>query len=85
MVRLKLAALLKRRGWTAYRLAKVTGLPLTSVYRLARRDGAFGRLEAATLESLCAGLGAQPGDFIEWVPESRLRAEERRSRARKRK
>ncbi len=68
MVRLRLTQILKRRKMTRYALAKATGLTQTQAYRLARPDGAFGRLEAETLDRLCRGLGVQPGDLLEWVP-----------------
>jgi DNA-binding Xre family transcriptional regulator len=68
MVRLKVATLLKQRGWSRYRLTKETGLPLSSAYRLAEGDGQFGRLDAETLDRLCTAFKVQPGELIEWVP-----------------
>jgi DNA-binding Xre family transcriptional regulator len=64
MVRLRLLQLLKRRKMTRYRLAKVSGLSLPHVYQLARPDGHFARLEAETIEKLCAALRCKPGDLI---------------------
>jgi len=63
-VRLRLLQLLKRRKMTRYRLAKTSGLSLPHIYRLARADGHFTRLEAQTIDRLCAALHCKPGDLI---------------------
>lgn len=74
MVRLRLASLLKERGWTAYELAKETerrpGLTLTMsrAYRLAGEDGRFSRIEEAVLDRLCEVLDTTPGDLLEYRP-----------------
>lgn len=68
MVRLRVAKLLEKRGWTAYRLAQEAGLGVTVAYRLAHPSGEFGRLEAETLDKLCSALKVQPGELLEWTP-----------------
>lgn len=67
VVRLKLRTLLAERGVTAYRLAKDTGLSLTTIYRLVRKDGRFGRIEAETLDKICRALDVHPGALFERV------------------
>jgi DNA-binding Xre family transcriptional regulator len=52
---------------TAYRLAKRANLNLTTIYRLTRKDGRFGRIEAETLDKLCKALNCDPGDLFERV------------------
>ena len=69
MIRFRLAAVLKRKGWTPYRLSQVTGLTVPTAYRLADPDMSFGRFTVETLDSLCAALEVQPGELIEWVPD----------------
>src|SRR5215210_2392359 len=69
MVRWRINEVLKQRGWTAYRLARETGLTVPAVYRLAKQNAQMGRVEGATLDLLCAALGVQPGELLEWVPE----------------
>lgn len=64
MVRLNVAALLKKRGMTAYQLAKESGLPIASAYRLARPGGSFRRIEARTVDRLCRALRCRPGDLF---------------------
>jgi putative transcriptional regulator len=69
MIRFRLAAILKRKGWTPYRLSQETGLTPPTAYRLADPDLRFGRFTADTLDKLCRALDVQPGDLLEWVPE----------------
>lgn len=71
MIRFRLAAILARKGWTPYRLARETGLTVPTAYRLADPELEFGRFTADTLDRICAALNVQPGDLLEWVPEAR--------------
>ncbi len=64
VLRLRVATLLKQRGWTPYRLAKESGLTLNQAYRVARPDGRFARLEHDTLEKVCRALDVDPGDLF---------------------
>jgi putative transcriptional regulator len=73
LIRFHLAAVLERRGWTPYRLARVTGLTVPTAYRLADPKVRFGRFTADTLDRLCAALDVQPGELLEWVPETTRR------------
>lgn len=75
MVRLKVAALMKERGLTAYALAKGAGFTQPRAYRLASEDGAFDRLEADALNRLCTFFQVQPGELLEWVPEDEATGE----------
>jgi DNA-binding Xre family transcriptional regulator len=69
MIRLKVAEHLKRRGWTAYRLAKEAGLSIPVAYRLGADKGTeFRRLDLGTLDALCRTLMVQPGELLEWLP-----------------
>lgn len=63
-VRLNLMGLLRTRGLTRYGLAKASGISLSAVYRLAGRSGRFTRLEAETIDRLCAALRCTPGELI---------------------
>jgi len=71
VLRFRLAAILKKKGWTPYRLSQVTGLSAPTAYRLADPDQQFGRFTADTLERLCAALEVQPGELLEWSPEAK--------------
>jgi putative transcriptional regulator len=71
MIRFRLAEVLKRKEWTPYRLAQVTGLTVPTAYRLADPDLRFGRFTADTLDRLCLALDVQPGDLLEWVADAR--------------
>jgi putative transcriptional regulator len=70
MIRFRLAEILARKEWTPYRLAQVTGLTVPTAYRLADPELRFGRFTADTLDRLCQALDVQPGDLLEWVPDS---------------
>jgi putative transcriptional regulator len=73
LIRFRLAAILERRSWTPYRLARATGLTVPTAYRLADPGLQFGRFTADTLDRLCAVLEVQPGDLLEWVPDQKSR------------
>jgi len=79
MVRLKVADLMRRRGVTAYRLSRGSGLAYPTAYRLSQASGLFGRLEVDTLNCLCEFFRVQPGELIEWVPDSADQVAESRS------
>ena len=74
MIRFHLAAVLKRKGWTPYRLSQQTGLTVPTAYRLADPKIEFGRFTVDTLDRLCAALDVQPGELLEWVPDKRRRS-----------
>jgi putative transcriptional regulator len=81
MIRFRLAEVLKRKGWTPYRLSQATGLTVPTAYRLADPELRFGRFTTDTLDRLCRALDVQPGDLLEWVSEeqdSRRRVAARR-------
>ncbi len=69
MIRLDLRSLLARKGLTAYRLAKASGLSLTTVYRLTRPSGRFGRIDSTTIDRICSVLGIAPGELFIHTPE----------------
>lgn len=81
MIRLRLADVLAKRGWTPYRLAQETGLTVPTAYRLADASLRFGRFTADTLDRLCEALEVQPGDLLEWVPETAARRKAQRAGA----
>jgi DNA-binding Xre family transcriptional regulator len=78
VIRLRLATVLTERGWTPYRLARETGLTVPTAYRLADASLSFGRFTADTLDRLCEALQVQPGELLEWVPETAARRKAKR-------
>ena len=70
----KLRLLMKERGWTAYRLAKESGLSEATIGNLFRRNTTP---SVATLEAICGGLNmtmAQffaEGNMIELTPDAK--------------
>ena len=81
MVRWRVAALLKQRGITPYRLADISGIHRTQAYRLARGSNAK-RLDVVMLDKLCAALDVQPGDLLEYVRDRPVSPRPRGRRAR---
>lgn len=78
MIRFHLAEVLKKKGWTPYRLSQETGLTVPTAYRLADPTLEFGRFTADTLDRLCAALDVQPGELLEFVPTKRRNSRTRR-------
>jgi DNA-binding Xre family transcriptional regulator len=65
----RLAKILERRGWSAYRLAKESGIPQPTVYRLLDGDTAKdARISLRTLDTLCTTLGVGVGALLKYVP-----------------
>lgn len=81
MIRFHLATILRRKGWSPYRLARETGLTVPTAYRLADPSLEFGRFTAGTLDRLCEVLDVQPGELLEWVPNARRAGTRRRAPA----
>jgi DNA-binding Xre family transcriptional regulator len=65
-ITLRVAELLKAKGWTAYRLAKEARISLTLAYRVAKPHARLRRLDHDTVEKLCLAFGCQPGDLLHW-------------------
>ena len=69
VVKLTIHKLLRARKLTAYQLAKLAGIPLSSAYRLARPGGVWRRIDARTVDRLCAALRCQPGELFAYIPD----------------
>ena len=72
MVRLRIAELMRARDLSPYAFGKAVGITFPTAYRLARPSGDFGRLERETLNRLCEFFRVQPGELIEWVPDTQV-------------
>lgn len=66
MIRWKLNEVMSSRGLRNKDLADYLGITENSVYRL-RKSEEMPRLTPDRLEGICAALGCQPGDLLEWV------------------
>jgi DNA-binding Xre family transcriptional regulator len=68
-IRNKIKALASARGDnTNYKFWKRSGLPQTTAYRLYRDPMAYPA--ETVLAAICAAYGVQPGDCLEYVPET---------------
>lgn len=71
----RLRALLQRRGWTEYRLAKESNLNESTIANIYRRNNVP---TVATLEAICNGFGITLSEFfadsdmVELTPELHL-------------
>ena len=70
-IRFKLDDLLTARGWSNYRLAKESGIQETIVAKYRNNAALAPPLE--TLAKLCAALGCDIGDLMEFVPNKRAK------------
>jgi putative transcriptional regulator len=69
MIIFRLDKLLKKRDWTAYRLAKESGMHPSVLSKYVNNQVKEVSLE--TLDAMCRTLGCKAGDLIEYVAESR--------------
>jgi putative transcriptional regulator len=68
-VRWRVGELLKERKLTAYWLVQESGLPTTTVYRVAKARGQVKRIDGVTLDALCRALNVTPGDLLQYQPD----------------
>ena len=64
----RVAALLKERRWSAYRLVQESRLAHSVVYRIAKAGRQVQRVDGDTLDALCRTFGVGPGELFEYVP-----------------
>ena len=69
MIKFRLDELLEKRGWTAYQLAKESGIHPSVLSKYVNNQVKAVSLE--TLELICSTLGCRPGDLIDYVPDQR--------------
>lgn len=68
----KLFALMKERGLTTYRIRQEKIIPEGTLQKL-RKNGA---VSTDTICALCRTLQCQPGDIMEYVPDSKKGGDE---------
>lgn len=69
VIRWKLNELMARNRIRNKDLAEALGITENSIYRLRRIDE-MPRLSPERLNGLCEALSCQPGELLEWVPDS---------------
>ena len=69
MIRFRLDEVLEKRGWTAYRLAKESGIHPSVLSKYVNNQ--VREISLDTLDALCKSLACRAGDLIEYVAESR--------------
>ena len=68
MIVCRLKEVLKRRGWTRYRLQKESGVTYQTIHHMFR--GRSKLYSTAVLEKICRSLRCQPGDLLRRQDES---------------
>lgn len=71
VIRWKLNEVMSRRRVRNKDLAEALDITENSIYRLRKTDE-MPRLTPQRLEGICAVLGCQPGELLEWVPSSQV-------------
>jgi putative transcriptional regulator len=69
MIRIRLDKLLKDRDWSAYRLAKESGIH-PSVLSKYRHNEVM-EISVETLDAMCKALRCAAGDLIQHVPDKK--------------
>jgi putative transcriptional regulator len=72
MIRFRLNKLLEKRGWSAYRLAKESGMHPNVLSKYVNNQVKAISLE--TLDLICRTLACRPGDLIEYLPDHKARS-----------
>jgi putative transcriptional regulator len=67
MIVCKLKEVLRREGWTRYKLQQKSGITYPTLHALfhGRSQG----YTADVLNRLCSTLHCKPGDLLEWKPD----------------
>jgi DNA-binding Xre family transcriptional regulator len=73
VITLQLAKLLAEKGWSPYRLAKESGIPQPTVYRLLDESDRDVRISLRTLDALVRTLKCKVGDLLVYQPTGRAR------------
>jgi putative transcriptional regulator len=69
MIRFKLDRLLKDRDWSAYRLAKESGIHPNVLSKYINNQ--VREISLETLNVMCAALKCQPGELIQYVRDKK--------------
>lgn len=68
-LRFRLAEYMEEHNVTGYRLAQLTGMTPSAIYKLQKSK----RLDLGTLEKVCDALGCTPADLFVYEPTKKKR------------
>lgn len=74
MIKLRLAVMLAERGMKLTELEEKTGISLNNLSIL--KTSKAKAIRFSTLNEVCKALGCQPGDILQYVPDSEKETEE---------
>jgi DNA-binding Xre family transcriptional regulator len=69
MIIFRLDKVLQKRGWTAYRLAKESGIHPSVLSKYVNNQ--VREISLETLDAMCKTLACRAGDLIEYVAEGK--------------
>ena len=75
MIRFRLDRLLKDRDWSAYRLAKESGLHPNVLSKYVNNQ--VREISLQTLNAMCGALKCQPGELMEYARDRKTSARNR--------
>ncbi len=75
VIRRRLKEVLKRKGWTRYKLQQITGITYPTLHALFHERSKGYR--ADVLNKLCYALKCTPGELLEWQPDRFPRTKKR--------
>jgi putative transcriptional regulator len=78
MIVCRLKQVLRRKGWTRYKLQKESGVTYPTLHALYH--GKSKGYSAEVLDKLCRTLRCQPGDLLKWEPQRFPRLKKRRAK-----
>ncbi len=78
MIVCTLKQVLKRKGWSRYRLQKESGITYPTLHALYH--GRSKLYSAGVLDKLCRALRCQVGDLLEWRPDRFPRLKKQRTK-----
>lgn len=67
VIKARIGEVLAERGRSLYWLAKQTGLPYQTLWRI--KDSKTNGIDYRVLEKICEALNCQPGEIIVWIPD----------------
>lgn len=70
MIENRLSRILGERRMSIAELARLTGVQYTSLFELYH--GRAKRVDLKTLDRICRALGIQPGDILEYAPDTEV-------------
>jgi putative transcriptional regulator len=70
MIRITLNEALKKKGKTVYWLAQNSTVPHVTLWKLSKATTQK-TINLSVMSNICAALGCEPGDLLEFIPDAK--------------